>query len=136
MEFWDLGGGDKICPLWRQYFQNQEALMLFVDAANREFFMDARRDIVEYVLCDELPVNIPILVAANKQDLAGAMSPEEVKKKLNLEKFVGNRRYKVLGTSGLSGQGMDEALDWIVESVQANREKGREKSTKYKKGDT
>ena len=95
--------------------------MLFVDAANREFFMDARRDILEYVLCDELPVNIPILVAANKQDLVEAMSPEEVKKKLNLEKFVGNRRYKVLGTSGLSGEGMDEALDWIVESVQANR---------------
>ena len=136
MEFWDLGGGDKICPLWRQYFQNQEALMLFVDAANREFFMDARRDIVEYVLCDELPVNIPILVAANKQDLVEAMSPEEVKKKLNLEKFVSNRRYKVLGTSGLSGEGMDEALDWIVESVQANREQGREKSTKYKKGET
>ena len=136
MEFWDIGGGDKIYPLWRHYFQHQEALVLVVDAASREFLMEARREIVNYVLCDDMPANIPILVAANKQDLAGAMSPEEVKKALNLEKLVANRRYKVLGTSALSGEGMDEALDWIVESVQANREKGREKSIKYKKADT
>ena len=110
--------------------------MLVVDAASREFLMEARREIVNYVLCDDMPANIPILVAANKQDLAGAMSPEEVKKALNLEKLVANRRYKVLGTSALSGEGMDEALDWIVESVQANREYKPENSTKSKKGNT
>ena len=104
--------------------------MLVVDAANREYLMDARREIVNYVLCDDFPANIPILVAANKQDLAGAMSPEEVKKALNLEKLVGNRRYKVLGTSGLRGEGMDEALDWIVESVQANRIKPKKSTCK------
>ena len=121
MVFWEIGGGDKICPLWRQYFQNMDALMLFVDATNRDFLMDARREIVNYVFTDDLPVDCPILVAANMQDLARAMSAEEVRKALNLEELVGKRRYKVLGTSGIRGEGMAEALDWIVENVKVAR---------------
>ena len=117
MVFWEIGGGDKICPLWRQYFQNMDALMLFVDATNRDFLMDARREIVNFVFSGDLPEDLAVLVAANMQDLAGAMSVEEVRKALNLEDLAGRRRYKVLGTSGLTGEGMAEAMDWIVENV-------------------
>ena len=117
MIFYDHGGGDKICPLWRHHYQNVDALMLFVDSSDKDLLMDARREIVEYVLTDDLPADVPILVAANMQDLAGAMSAEEVRKALNLEELAGERRYKVVGTSGIRGDGVTEAMEWIVENV-------------------
>lgn len=117
MVLWEVGGGDKICPLWRHYYQNMDALILFVDSNSKEFLMDARREIVNFVFSGDLPEDLAVLVAANMQDLAGAMSVEEVRKALNLEDLAGRRRYKVLGTSGLTGEGMAEAMDWIVENV-------------------
>ena len=78
--------------------------------------MDAREELVKHVFTpeSELSEDLAVLVAANKQDLAGAMSAEEVGKALDLGKVIGKRKCKVLGTSGLSGEGVSEALDWIV----------------------
>ncbi len=36
LTFWDVGGCDKIGPLWRHYFANTHAIMCFVDANDRD----------------------------------------------------------------------------------------------------
>ena len=81
--------------------------------------MDAREELVKYVFNpeSELSEDLVVLVAANKQDLAGAMSADEVMKVLDLGRVIGKRKCKFLGTSGLSGEGVLEALDWIVGNV-------------------
>lgn len=33
---WDVGGQEKLRPLWRHYFQNTDALIYVVDSADRE----------------------------------------------------------------------------------------------------
>ncbi len=33
---WDVGGCDKIRPLWRHYFQNTQGLVFFVDSNDCE----------------------------------------------------------------------------------------------------
>ena len=33
---WDVGGQDKIRPLWRHYFQNTQGLIFVVDSNDRE----------------------------------------------------------------------------------------------------
>jgi len=33
---WDVGGQDKIRPLWRHYFQNTDGLIFVVDSNDRE----------------------------------------------------------------------------------------------------
>ena len=38
---WDVGGPDKIRPLWRHYFQNTQALILVVDSGDRERLPEA-----------------------------------------------------------------------------------------------
>ena len=35
---WDVGGQDKIRPLWKHYFHNTEGLVYVVDSADRERF--------------------------------------------------------------------------------------------------
>uniref|UniRef100_A0A8C9SG84 ARF GTPase 5 n=1 Tax=Scleropages formosus TaxID=113540 RepID=A0A8C9SG84_SCLFO len=37
---WDVGGQDKIRPLWRHYFQNTQGLIFVVDSNDRERIAD------------------------------------------------------------------------------------------------
>lgn len=40
---WDVGGQDKIRPLWRHYYQNTQGLIFVVDSNDRDR-VDAGRD--------------------------------------------------------------------------------------------
>ena len=51
---WDVGGKDKIRPLWRHYFQNTQALILVIDANDRDRVDQARDEIHRMLTEDEL----------------------------------------------------------------------------------
>ena len=40
---WDVGGQDKIRPLWRHYYQNTQGLIFVVDSNDRCFFSQRER---------------------------------------------------------------------------------------------
>ncbi|KAG8055018.1 hypothetical protein GUJ93_ZPchr0001g33131 [Zizania palustris] len=42
---WDVGGQDKIRPLWRHYFQNTQGLIFVVDSNDRERVVEARDEL-------------------------------------------------------------------------------------------
>ncbi|KAF6146328.1 hypothetical protein GIB67_040773 [Kingdonia uniflora] len=42
---WDVGGQDKICPLWRYYFQNTQGLIFVVDNNDRDQVVEARDEL-------------------------------------------------------------------------------------------
>lgn len=69
---WDVGGQDKIRPLWRHYYQNTQGLIFVVDSNDRDR-VDAARDELHRMLNeDELRESI-LLVFANKQVLGGLL---------------------------------------------------------------
>ncbi|ETW56633.1 ADP-ribosylation factor 1 [Plasmodium falciparum Palo Alto/Uganda] len=80
---WDVGGQDKIRPLWRHYYSNTDGLIFVVDSNDRERIDDAREELHRMINEEELKDAI-ILVFANKQDLPNAMSAAEVTEKLHL----------------------------------------------------
>merc|ERR1739848_75866 len=41
---WDVGGQDKIRPLWRHYYQNTQGLIFVVDSNDRDRVDDAREE--------------------------------------------------------------------------------------------
>ena len=43
---WDVGGQDKIRPLWRHYFQNTQGLIFVVDSNDRERIAEARDELL------------------------------------------------------------------------------------------
>ncbi|EDM04598.1 ADP-ribosylation factor 1, isoform CRA_c [Rattus norvegicus] len=43
---WDVGGQDKIRPLWRHYFQNTQGLIFVVDSNDRERVNEAREELM------------------------------------------------------------------------------------------
>ena len=46
---WDVGGQDKIRPLWRHYFQNTQGLIFVVDSNDRERISEAKDELTKMV---------------------------------------------------------------------------------------
>ncbi|TXG54677.1 hypothetical protein EZV62_019933 [Acer yangbiense] len=91
---WDVGGQDKIRPLWRHYFQNTQGLIFVVDSNDRDRVVEARDELHRMLNEDELREAV-LLVFANKQDLPNAMNAAEITDKLGLHSL--RQRHWVLG---------------------------------------
>lgn len=46
---WDVGGQDKIRPLWRHYFQNTQGLIFVIDSNDRERIFEAEKELQNMV---------------------------------------------------------------------------------------
>ncbi|KAG5061217.1 hypothetical protein AAZX31_01G176800 [Glycine max] len=112
---WDVGGQDKIRPLWRHYFQNTQGLIFVVDSNDRERILEARDELHRMLSEDELR-DATVLVFANKQDLPNALSVAEITDKLGLHSLR-LRRWYIQPTCATSGQGLYEGLDWLSSHI-------------------
>jgi ADP-ribosylation factor 1/2 len=112
---WDVGGQDKIRLLWRHYYQNTQGLIFVIDSNDRDRVDDAREELHRMLAEDELKDAV-ILILANKQDLAGAMTPAEVTEKLALPSIRG-RVWHIQGTCATIGDGLYDGLDWLSKNI-------------------
>jgi len=108
---WDVGGQDKIRPLWRHYFQNTQGLIFVIDSNDKERVTEARDELQRMLSEDELRDAI-LLIFANKQDLPNAMNAAEITEKLGLHSLR-NRQWYIQATCATSGDGLYEGLDWL-----------------------
>jgi len=112
---WDVGGQDKIRPLWRHYFQNTQGLIFVVDSNDRERIQEAREELDKMLNEEELR-NSALLVFANKQDLPNAMTVAELTDKLGLHNLR-NRKWYIQASCASSGDGLYEGLDWLSNTL-------------------
>lgn len=112
---WDVGGQDKIRQLWRHYFQNTQGIIFVVDSNDRDRVLEARRELHNMMLEDDLR-EAAILLFANKQDLPNAMSISELKDKMELA-TLRNRKWHLQGSSATSGSGIYEGLNWLCNEL-------------------
>ncbi|KAF7804954.1 ADP-ribosylation factor isoform X1 [Senna tora] len=98
---WDVGGQDKIRPLWRHYFQNTQGLIFVVDSNDRDRVVEARDELHRMLNEDELRDAV-LLVFANKQDLPNAMNAAEITDKLGLHSLR-QRHWYIQSTCATSG---------------------------------
>uniref|UniRef100_A0A8D2FM58 ADP-ribosylation factor 1 n=2 Tax=Theropithecus gelada TaxID=9565 RepID=A0A8D2FM58_THEGE len=108
---WDVGGQDKIRPLWCHYFQNTQGLSFVVDSNDRERVNEAREELMRMLAEDELRDAV-LLVFANKQDLPNAMNVAEITDKLGLHSLC-HRNWYIQATCATSGDGLYEGPDWL-----------------------
>merc|ERR1711957_190399 len=112
---WDVGGQDKIRPLWRHYYTNTEGIIFVVDSNDRDRVDEARDELNRMLSEDELRDAV-LLVFANKQDLPHAMPAAEVADKLALHKLR-SRTWYIQATCATTGDGMYEGLDWLSNTI-------------------
>ena len=112
---WDVGGQDKIRPLWRHYYQNTEGLIFVVDSNDKDRIDAAREELQKMLQEDELKDSV-VLVFANKQDLPNAMSAPEVTEKLGLHNLR-MRKWYIQAACATTGDGLYEGLEWLKDTL-------------------
>jgi len=108
---WDVGGQDKIRPLWRHYYQNTQGIIFVIDSNDRERISEAREELQRMLNEDELRDAL-LLIFANKQDLPNAMNASEITDKLGLQSLR-QRTWYIQSTCATSGDGLYEGLEWL-----------------------
>jgi ADP-ribosylation factor protein 1 len=116
---WDVGGQDKIRPLWRHYYQNTQGLIFVVDSNDRDRVDDAKEELHRMLNEDELRDAV-VLVFANKQDLPQAMPAAEVTDKLGLQQMR-NRQWYIQSTCPTTGDGLNEGLDRMSRTLTSKK---------------
>ncbi|CAJ1075333.1 ADP-ribosylation factor-like protein 4D [Xyrichtys novacula] len=116
LQVWDVGGQDKLRPLWKSYTRRTDGLVFVVDAAETERMEEAKVELNRITRSAENQ-GVPVLVLANKQDLVGAMSASEVEKVLGLHELSSSTLHHTQGCSALDGQGLQLGLEKLYEMI-------------------
>ncbi|CAH9141257.1 unnamed protein product [Cuscuta epithymum] len=131
--FWDLGGQPGLRSIWEKYYEEAHAVLFVVDAACPSRFEDAK-SALEKVLRHEELQGAPLLIVANKQDLAEAVSVEELDRYLDLKK-LDERVYNYQAVSAYEGTGIKESVNWLVNAMERSKRterlKQRAESTSF-----
>src|ERR1700744_2920016 len=119
---WDVGGQDKIRPLWRHYYQNTQGIIFVVDSNDRDRIDDSKdyehsaKEELHRMLAEDELKDAVLLVFANKQDLPNAMKVQEVTERLGPNKLR-NRQWYIQGCSAPTGDCLYEVLDWLSNTL-------------------
>lgn len=116
LNIWDVGGQKTIRSYWRNYFEKTDALVYVVDSADTARLAICRGEL-HNLLTQEKLAGSSLLVFANKQDLPGALSVEEIYKFLNLGTLARSRHCVVQSCSAVTGEGLADGMDWVVSDV-------------------
>lgn len=118
-QVWDLGGQTSIRPYWRCYYSNTDAIIYVVDSSDKDRIGISKSELVSMLEEEELKKAI-LVVLANKQDLDTALSVTEIHSALGLE-HIKNRPFQIFKTSAVKGDGLDEAMEWLSNTLQSNK---------------
>lgn len=127
LNVWDIGGQKSIRPYWRNYYDQTDALVYVIDSADSRRLEETGVEL-QQLLDEEKLSSVPVLIMANKQDLLNAASAAEISTSLNLN-AIRERNWNILPCSAKTGEGLQDAMEWIVEQINSGKDKdGEEKA--------
>jgi ADP-ribosylation factor related protein 1 len=105
---WDLGGQEKMRSIWKEYYTESDGVVFVLDSTDTSRLQEAR-DAFEKACADELLMDVPAMIFANKQDLRGALDVKGLSSVFNTSSYS-----KILSVSAITGRGVDEALISLI----------------------
>ena len=113
----DMSGQSTYRGLWEAYYAEVQAVVFVLDSSDK-VRMAMAKDELEMLLKhkDVVSKRIPILVFANKMDLAGSLTPVECMSLMGLESIV-DKPWHIAASNGLTGDGIDDGFQWLGETV-------------------
>lgn len=125
---WDVGGQEKLRPLWKSYTRCTDGIVFVLDSVDVERMEEAKMELIRTVKSPE-NASVPILVLANKQDLPGAREPKELEKLLGLNELGAGaggapntgHLWHVQPACAITGDGLQEGLEVLYEMILKRR---------------
>ncbi|MHA1201925.1 MAG: ADP-ribosylation factor-like protein [Candidatus Heimdallarchaeaceae archaeon] len=111
----DLGGHQPFrLSLWKKFIERADSVIYLVDSADHVRFDESKQTFWHYI--NFAKQNAPVLFLANKSDLPNSKELSEINEHFELDKFLRNLRpFNIKKVSALTGQGVYEAWDWMVD---------------------
>lgn len=128
-QVWDVGGQEKLRPLWRSYTRGTDGLVFVVDAVETERLEEARAELHRISLASANQ-GLPVLVLANKQDQPGALSAAEVEKRLGVRELAAATLTHVQGCSAVDGLGLQLGLERLYQLILRRKRAPRASKTR------
>lgn len=125
--FWDVGGQEKLRPLWKSYSRCTDGIIYVVDSVDVDRLEEAKTELHKVTKFAENQ-GTPLLVIANKQDLPKSLPVAEIEKQLALHELIPATTYHVQPACAIIGEGLTEGMDKLYEMILKRR-----KSLKQKK---
>lgn len=115
-QVWDVGGQEKLRPLWKSYTRRTDGLVFVVDSAELERMEEAKVELHKITRTSENQ-GVPVLILANKQDLDSALSAGEVEKLLAVHELSVHTLHHVQSCSAMDGQGVQQGLERLYDMI-------------------
>uniref|UniRef100_A0A452S330 ADP-ribosylation factor-like protein 14 n=1 Tax=Ursus americanus TaxID=9643 RepID=A0A452S330_URSAM len=106
---WDVGGQEKMRTVWEYYCENTDGLLYVVDSTDKQRLEDSRREL-KHILKNEHIKNVPVVLLANKQDVPGALTAEDITRMFRVKKLCSDRNWYVQPCCAITGDGLMEGL--------------------------
>lgn len=127
----DVGGRCSMHALLKYITDNTTGIIFVVDANDRER-LEWAHDELQRLLTLETMADVPLLILLNKQDLKGAISPDEfsalwkAKEERDKKRIVSSRQTLIQPCSVIVEEGISEGMLWLTSQMNP---KPKEKQT-------
>lgn len=115
---WDLGGAEKLRPIWEPYIKQADAVIWVVDIADEDSIQDSAK-LMWNVMGRQRFKGKPLVILANKSDKA-QMNSVDLAVKMEVVKAAEERSQCVQLVSGATGAGIKDAMDWLALQLAAD----------------
>jgi small GTP-binding protein len=114
MTMWDIGGQEKIRPLWRHYYDNVDGVIFILDSNDCDRIEEVKTEL-HYIMSEDRLKNVKLLIFCNKQDLPNARSVDYIGEQLELNTI--KQEWYIQECSALYGSGIFEGLEYIYKNI-------------------
>lgn len=114
-EIWDLAGQANLRPSWAAYYAASNAIIVVADCSDRARLGILKQELYKQLQHEHL-AGACVLIYANKQDVAGAMSVQELSEGLDLV-GIKSHNWHVQASCALTGEGLLDGLRWVAEEL-------------------
>ena len=114
LQAWDLGGQESTRSVWDVYFVGTDAIIYVIDTHD-ETYDDSKTQFYKLLKNDALK-NAVILIYANKQDLSGAKSVNEI---IQIYEFnnIKDHVWNIQPCSAQTGEGLITGMKWLSDQL-------------------
>ena len=117
LQVWDLGGQESLRAAWDAYYENAEAVIYVVDAAESDSqnLLLSKMEFFNLLYHNDLKDAV-VLVLANKIDLPTARDAGGISDLFGLHE-IKDHDWHVQGCCAITGEGLDKGLDWLTSKL-------------------
>lgn len=118
LNVWDVGGQSLLRSFWSNYFDAANIVVWVIDGLNVGRLGESYAELRAKVIVQDQLVDTYLAVLINKADLLSeeerVLVRKQVEGALNLLAELAHEKYTVQLVSGITGEGLDAAADWMV----------------------